>query len=139
MLLALSVHGCCPPAAQSVSTGPVGVSIWIDLDAKQLTVYRDGAASARFPIASVASGTPSPIGVFRIASRFSTVMSGFGTRFLGLNVPWGQYGIHGTNKPSSIGQNASHGCIRMQVKDAEKLYRMIQNGTKVVIEGSPYG
>ena len=66
-------------------------------------------------------------------------LGGFGTRFLGLNVPWGQFGIHGTNKPGSIGTNASHGCIRMYVKDSEELYGMIGNGAKVVIEGGPYG
>ena len=38
---------------------------------------------------------------------------GFGTRWLGLNVPWGIYGIHGTNQPWSIGTQASAGCIRM--------------------------
>lgn len=122
-----------------VSAGPGEKIIWIDLDQKRLTVYENGVPAAVFPIASGAAETPSPIGVFRIGSRFSTEMSGFGTRFLGLTVPWGQYGIHGTNRPSSIGSNASHGCIRLRVKDAEKLYRMVRNGTKVVIEGGPYG
>ncbi|MBQ9263903.1 MAG: L,D-transpeptidase family protein [Clostridia bacterium] len=143
MLLAAAVLlagavGCAGPLAP-VSAGPGERIVWIDLDRKSLTVYESGTAVAVFPIASGAADTPSPIGVFRVNSRFQTELSGFGTRFLGLNVPWGQYGIHGTNKPSSIGQNASHGCIRMRVKDAEKLYRMIPNGTKVVIEGGPYG
>lgn len=113
--------------------------IWIDLDAKRLTVYENGVPAAAYPIASGARDTPSPIGVFRVVNRFATEMSGFGTRFLGLNVPWGSYGIHGTNKPASIGRNASHGCIRMQVKDAEALYRLIPNGTRVAVEGGPYG
>lgn len=126
-------------SAVPASAGPGGKLVWIDLDQKRLTVYENGVQAAVFPIASGAAGTPSPLGVFRVGSRFSTEMSGFGTRFLGLTVPWGQYGIHGTNKPSSIGQNASHGCIRLRVKDAEKLYRMIPGGTRVVIEGGPYG
>ncbi len=113
--------------------------IWIDLDAKQLTVYENEVPRAVYPIASGARGTPSPIGAFRISSRFIPDMSGFGTRFLGLNVPWGSYGIHGTNKPESIGSNASHGCIRMRVKDMEALYPAIATGTRVVITGGPYG
>lgn len=83
--------------------------------------------------------TPSPIGVYRITNRFAGELGGFGTRFLGLNVPWGQFGIHGTNRPQSIGQNASHGCIRMYVKDSEELYAQVGVGAKVVLEGGPYG
>lgn len=113
--------------------------IWIETDRKPLTVYEDQRAALVFPIASGAADTPSPLGVFRVVSRFETELSGFGTRFLGLNVPWGQYGIHGTSKPASIGQNASHGCIRLSVRDAETLYRLIPNGTRVVIEGGPFG
>lgn len=44
-----------------------------------------------------------------------------------------------TNRPNSIGNNASHGCIRMYVADAEKLYQLVPNWTRVVIEGGPYG
>ena len=136
-LLALPCRAVWEASNASVGTG--GRLIWIDLDAKRLTVYENGAAAAAFPIASGARDTPSPIGVFRVNGRFATELSGFGTRFLSLSVPWGKYGIHGTNKPSSIGSGASHGCIRLFVQDAEKLYRMIPDGTKVVIEGGPWG
>lgn len=137
LLLALLLSGCGP---QSVETGGSAQTlIWIDLDAKSLTLYENSEAIKTYPIAAGASGTPSPIGVFRINSRFMPDMSGFGTRFLGLSVPWGSYGIHGTNKPESIGQNASHGCIRMRVKDMEALFPVVSNGTKVVITGGPYG
>jgi len=125
--------------AEQASGKPGGVLIWIELDRKRLTVYENGQEAAVFPIASGARDTPSPVGVFRVNRRFSTEMSGFGTRFLGLDVGWGQYGIHGTNAPSSIGLNASHGCIRMRVKDAEKLYAMIPIGAKVILEGGPFG
>lgn len=63
----------------------------------------------------------------------------FGSRWLGLNVPWGVYGIHGTNKPHLIGENVSSGCIRMQNKDVEKLFEIIGIGTKVHIEGPIMG
>jgi murein L,D-transpeptidase YcbB/YkuD len=35
------------------------------------------------------------------------------------------YFIHGTNDPESIGSAASHGCIRMEVGDAEDLARRL--------------
>lgn len=113
--------------------------IYVDVDQKQLTVWQGDDLVKQYTVATGMADTPTPLGTFTINSRFSGEMCGFGTCFLGLSVPWGQYGIHGTNKPESIGTNASHGCIRMHVKDAEELYALVPNGTKVVIECGPYG
>ena len=126
-----------PPARPAAA--PQGLLIWVELDRKRLIVYENGVETAVFPIAAGARDTPSPVGVYRVSYRFATELSGFGTRFMGLNVPFGQYGLHGTNAPGSIGQNASHGCIRLRVGDAERLYRMAPNGTRVVLEGGAYG
>ena len=54
-----------------------------------------------------------------------------GTRWMGLSVPG--VGIHGTDEPTSIGYSESHGCIRMQVPDAEWLFNKVQVGTTVYI------
>lgn len=113
--------------------------IHVDVEQKRLTVFRGDDLVKAYVIATGAWDTPTPVGVFTVTHRFSGQMGGFGTCFLGLNVPWGNYGIHGTNKPESIGSSASHGCIRMRVSDAEELYAMIPNGTKVVIECGAYG
>lgn len=113
--------------------------ILIEIHRKTLTLYEGTQVLKTYPVATGTSDTPTPIGIFRITNRFASEMSGFGTRFLGLNCPWGVYGIHGTNRPNSIGSNASHGCIRMYVKDAEDLYKRVPNGTKVVLEAGPYG
>jgi lipoprotein-anchoring transpeptidase ErfK/SrfK len=43
------------------------------------------------------------------------------------------YRIHGTNAPSSIGQNVSSGCIRMLNSDVVDLYERVKIGTKVVV------
>lgn len=113
--------------------------IHVDVEQKRLTLFRGDELLRTYTVATGAWDTPTPVGVFTITHRFSGQMCGFGTCFLGLNVPWGNYGIHGTNKPESIGYNASHGCIRMNVADAEELYRLVPNGTKVVIECGPWG
>lgn len=118
---------------------PEGLWILVNIHQKTLTLYEGTQVRKRYPVATGASDTPTPIGTFVINHRFAGELGGFGTRFLGLNVPWGQFGIHGTNKPGSIGSNASHGCIRMLVKDSEELYAQVPNGTKVIIEGGPYG
>ena len=58
---------------------------------------------------------------------------------MGLNVPWGLYGIHGTNRPGSIGYRASAGCFRMHNTDVEELYDIVPNGTIVVVQGGQFG
>ena len=131
--------GCNASPQETQAQAPGGVLVWVELDRKRLIVYENGVETAVFPIAAGAPDTPSPVGVFRVDQRFATDLSGFGTRFLGLDVPFGQYGIHGTNAPDSIGRNASHGCIRLSVRDAEKLYAMIPLGTRVVLDGGAYG
>lgn len=118
---------------------PDGLWILINIHQKTLTLYEGTRICKQYPVATGASDTPTPIGTFFINHRFAGELGGFGTRFLGLTVPWGQFGIHGTNKPGSIGSNASHGCIRMFVKDSEELYARVPNWTKVIIEGGPYG
>lgn len=137
ILLALAAAAFVGVSAAGEKAAPY--IIHVDVDAKSLTVWQGSARVRQYTVATGAWDTPTPLGVFAINSRFSGQMGGFGTCFLGLNVPWGQYGIHGTNKPGSIGQNASHGCIRMRVADAEDLYALVPNGTKVVIESGPYG
>jgi lipoprotein-anchoring transpeptidase ErfK/SrfK len=46
----------------------------------------------------------------------------------------GQYAIHGTNAPSSIGGFVSYGCIRMYNKDILDLYSRVGVGTRVVVQ-----
>ena len=129
--LLLILAACLALTARGERAGPY--ILYVDVEQKTLTVWQGGAQVRRYTVATGAWSTPTPLGVFTINSRFSGRMSGFGTCFLGLNVPWGSYGIHGTNKPESIGSNASHGCIRLRVKDAEELYALVPNGTRVVI------
>jgi lipoprotein-anchoring transpeptidase ErfK/SrfK len=43
------------------------------------------------------------------------------------------YGLHGTDEPESIGQSASHGCVRLRNEDIETLYRIVPIGTVVYI------
>ncbi len=45
----------------------------------------------------------------------------------------GQYAIHGTNRPGSIGGYVSYGCIRMHNKDVLDLYSRVRIGTRVIV------
>ena len=46
----------------------------------------------------------------------------------------GEYAIHGTNRPATVGGFVSYGCIRMYNEDIQALYGMVQVGTPVVVE-----
>ena len=45
----------------------------------------------------------------------------------------GEYAIHGTNRPGSVGGFVSYGCIRMLNPDITDLYTRVSVGTKVVV------
>lgn len=54
-----------------------------------------------------------------------------GTRALDINSPGIR--IHGTYAQNSLGYNASHGCIRMSIKESEELFDLVKVGTPVLI------
>jgi len=45
----------------------------------------------------------------------------------------GEYAIHGTNRPGSVGRAASYGCFRMYNDDIADLYKRVRVGAKVVV------
>lgn len=51
-----------------------------------------------------------------------------------LTLRGGEYAIHGTNRPESIGRFVSAGCIRMHNRDIVELYRLVPVGTRVIVE-----
>ena len=50
-----------------------------------------------------------------------------------LTLSGGEYAIHGTNRPSSVGTYASYGCIRMYNRDIVDLFDRVRVGTRVVM------
>lgn len=109
------------------------VRIEIDIVKHKLTLYENNQVIKTYPVGVGKSSTPSPLGEWKVVNKGVQWGNGFGTRWMGLNVPWGIYGIHGTNKPYSIGASQSHGCIRMQNRDVEALYPLVPVGTRVKI------
>jgi L,D-transpeptidase ErfK/SrfK len=48
------------------------------------------------------------------------------------------YLIHGTNKPASVGLNATNGCMRLYPEDVKRLYENTPVNTSVSIVNQPY-
>lgn len=120
------------------SVAPAGkIAIVIKVPARILELYSDGKLYKKYRIAVGRSDTPTPIGDWTVTWKSYRDGDIMGTRFLGLDVPWGGYGIHGTNQPWSIGRFVSKGCIRLRNKDIEELFEWVPVGTPVRIVDKP--
>jgi lipoprotein-anchoring transpeptidase ErfK/SrfK len=118
--------------------------IIVSIQDRKLALLQGDIAIKIWETAVGAESTPSPVGEYTINTRLSrptyfhpgkVIAPGpsnpLGTRWLGLNIKG--FGIHGTNVPSSIGKNSSHGCIRMRNRDIEELFALVQVGDAVEI------
>lgn len=112
--------------------------IFIDINEMTLSLLNGESKETIkvYPIAIGKKSTPSPIGVFEVSGK--ALKDGpFGGYWLGLNVPWDTFGIHGTSNPGSIGSMASNGCIRMFNHNAHELFNIVDPGTPVIIYPGP--
>jgi lipoprotein-anchoring transpeptidase ErfK/SrfK len=121
--------------------------IVVSLEDRKLALVEDGQVKKVYSVAVGKPSTPSPTGTFSIERRVKnpiyrhdgrTVLPGpgnpVGSRWMGLSVHG--YGIHGTNEPKSIGNAASHGCIRMAKADLEEFYELVAEGDTVELVGA---
>jgi lipoprotein-anchoring transpeptidase ErfK/SrfK len=51
-----------------------------------------------------------------------------------MSIAGGEYAIHGTNQPGSVGHFVSYGCIRMFNEDIKDLYDRVSVGTEVIVQ-----
>ena len=114
-----------------IPLAPSPIEIIVNVGAKRLTVYQSGILFREYIVATGKPETPTPIGIFEVVNKEIDPGGPYGTRWLGLSARG--YGIHGTNDPSSIGNAASNGCIRMYNEDIEALFDITVVGTPVRI------
>jgi lipoprotein-anchoring transpeptidase ErfK/SrfK len=138
------------PAKRTV--GHFGPVIVVTRATNTLRLYNGRELVRTFRVATGQEVYPTPAGLWRIVTKqrdpwwypptydawakgLKPVPPGpsnpLGTRWMGLSSPG--VGIHGTDAPASIGYSASHGCVRMNVPDAEWLFEHVRVGTPVVI------
>lgn len=133
-LLSMTGNGAVDAETSEWSIPERGYALDIDLDALIMTVYADGKVFRTYPVSGGAANTPSPVGTWHV-NEISDWGKGFGGSWIGLDVPWGVYGIHGTKEPWLVGKrNVSHGCIRMEDKDASQVKNLVAIGTDVRIK-----
>ncbi|KIL74439.1 L,D-transpeptidase family protein [Bacillus badius] len=120
----IRIPGLSPPAS-------LPYSIRVSLSQRQLTLLHHGTVQKVYPVGVGKMLTKTPTGDFVIINKAPNPGGPFGTMWMSLSKK--SYGIHGTNKPSSIGKFVSKGCIRMYNRDVEELARIVPIGTPVQI------
>ncbi|CAN7333692.1 L,D-transpeptidase [Rossellomorea sp. LjRoot5] len=122
--------------------------IIVNKETNQLAYVDNGKIQATFPVATGKTTALTPEGLFNVTVkakdpyyRKKNIPGGdprnpLGTRWIGFDAEGTDgriYGIHGTNRPSSIGRYISNGCIRMHNKNVEYLFDKAPLGTKVLV------
>jgi len=107
----------------------------IDLLTQTFYVYRGEQLVGVSTISSGKKGKETPLGFWTV---FRKQVKGFSRRYDNAPMPYMQMydekgiAFHAGALP---GYPASHGCVRLPLKFAQKLYGLTKLGTKVVIEG----
>jgi lipoprotein-anchoring transpeptidase ErfK/SrfK len=154
-VLAVAIRPVVRPVARwvapTVTSSDFGPVIVIHRGSNQMFVYDRERPWHTFPIATGQAIYPTPLGSWHIvdmqrnpwwrpphsawARGLQPIPPGpgnpLGTRWMGLDAAG--VGMHGTPDAASIGYSASHGCIRMQIPDAEWLFDQVHIGTPVFI------
>jgi lipoprotein-anchoring transpeptidase ErfK/SrfK len=103
----------------------------VDISDKKLHLLSGDRVIRTYPVGIGTMLTRTPAGEFTIVSKVPNPGGPYGVFWLGLSKP--HYGIHGTNRPSSIGKMSSHGCVRMYNADVKALANLVSIGTRVTI------
>jgi lipoprotein-anchoring transpeptidase ErfK/SrfK len=124
--------------------GHTRVTVRADLSRREIAVMRLDKVIMRFPATIGSPATPTPPGRYFVTDRvpFSpgSPLGAFAFGISGIqpHLPPGwrggnQLAIHGTNYPSSIGEAASAGCLRVSRRALERLKPLLTLGTPVTI------
>jgi hypothetical protein len=131
----------------------VGAPVWspmiwqrrieVNISTQHLTAYEGNLQVYSAPVATGKDGFNTPVGTFAIYSKTpmqTMIGSGGGETWNVPNIPWVQYivggvAFHGTywHDLWGSGVRMSHGCINLNIDDAQWLYEWADIGTEVVI------
>ena len=121
-------------APEKESTKPQGpLIIAISIEKQSLKIYDANGFFAETPISTGTRGHPTPMGVFSIIQKHkfhrSNIYSGAPMPYM-QRITWSGVAMHAGVLP---GYPASHGCIRMPMAFAVKMWNWTRMGARVVV------
>ncbi|MGF1662073.1 MAG: L,D-transpeptidase [Kineosporiaceae bacterium] len=131
-------------AVDDVSVQAVRHHVTVDLSDRELVLFEDGVEVMTATVAVGTPENPTPTGDFFLTDKLSTDPGGaYGPYAFGVSA-WsetlsefaggdGQIGLHGTDRPELLGQDVSHGCLRVANDVIEALAAELPLGVPVDI------
>ncbi|EAW36057.1 L,D-transpeptidase [Lyngbya sp. PCC 8106] len=122
----------------------------IRLSDRRVYVYRQDQLLTSYPIAVGRDGWETPTGQYQVIQKIQEPAwehpftgeiippgpdNPLGMRWIGFWTDGTNYiGFHGTPNEDTVGQAASHGCIRMLNQDVQLLFEKVMIGTPVIVK-----
>jgi len=121
--------------------------VHVDVAQREMKILLNDRFFKRYDIGVGRPGSETPEGTFYIKSKqtnpawyksegvkipFGDPRNELGTRWMGWDKK--SFGFHGTNDPSSIGKNASSGCVRLTNRDVEEVFDILPYNTEIVVQ-----
>ena len=121
------------PSLQQAAKPQGPLIIAISIQNQRLKIYDAAGFFAETPISSGMAGHPTPMGVFSVIQKqklhHSNIYSGAPMPYM-QRITWSGIAIHAGVLP---GYPASHGCIRMPMAFAVKMWNWTKMGARVVV------
>jgi lipoprotein-anchoring transpeptidase ErfK/SrfK len=111
----------------------------IDVSSQVMTVSYGGEVLHSWAVSTGRDGFYTPRGAYR-PQRMATMWRS--KKYNNAPMPYsvffsGGYAVHGTSHVKALGRPASHGCVRLQTKNAARFYSLVQQAgrknTRIVI------
>jgi lipoprotein-anchoring transpeptidase ErfK/SrfK len=129
--------------ADEVSIATLEYRLEVSTADRTVTLLQGDEVVRTFSAAIGTGDTPTPLGTFYLTELLAPTNHGYGPYAYGISAfsdvlnsfgggP-GQIGMHGTDDSDSIGQAASHGCIRLSNEDITYLAGILPLGTPITI------
>ncbi|MBD2098377.1 L,D-transpeptidase [Trichocoleus sp. FACHB-591] len=126
------------------------IRLEISRSKRRVTLYQGDVAVKSYAIAVGKPGWETPLGTWRVRQKLrnpiwihpftgEAVKGGdpenpLGRHWIGFWTNGKNWiGFHGTPNPKSVGQAASHGCVRMYNQDVEEIFQKVSLGTPVKV------
>ena len=121
-------------AEKEIGAKPQGpLIIAISIDQQKVRVYDAHGFFAESPVSTGMKGHPTPMGVFSVIQKHklhhSNIYSGAPMPFM-QRITWSGVAMHAGVLP---GYPASHGCIRMPMAFAQKMWNWTRMGARVIV------